>query len=70
MKVLLLGLAASLLVASCSQSLEQVADTNRQNRIDRANADLPLTSGAADGLGNIVAEKYDAQAEGQAKAKP
>ena len=42
MKVLLLGLAASLLVASCTQSLEQVADTNRQNRMDRANADYIL----------------------------
>jgi hypothetical protein len=59
MKFFLPVLAASLLAASCTESLEKVSDTRRQQRIDRANADLPLASGASDGLGSFISKKYE-----------
>ncbi|HVT80301.1 MAG TPA: hypothetical protein VHM90_06555 [Phycisphaerae bacterium] len=70
MKVRLLGISLALLAAACTQTLEQAADSNRQLRIDRANANHPLTSGASDGLGGYIAEKYDENTTVPAKAKP
>jgi len=69
MKFSILGIGALLLVASCTQSLEQVADTNRQVRMDRHNADMPLTSGASDGMGTYIANKFDQTAPASAPAK-
>lgn len=54
-----LPLLAAIFLASCTESLEKASDTRRQQRIDRANADLPLASGASDGLGNFISKKYD-----------
>ena len=49
-------LASSLALASCTTSLEQLAESQHQADLHRANANLPLTQGAHDGLGSSIVD--------------
>ena len=48
------------LLASCANSLEKIADESHRQRIDAANANQSLSSGAADGLGSYIAQSREA----------
>jgi hypothetical protein len=49
--------ASSLSLFSCASApLEQIMEARQQARIDAANANRPITRGAADGLGSIIAD--------------
>jgi hypothetical protein len=47
-------LFCGLLTASCTQSLEQIVQERRQQRMENANAELSLGQGATDGLGSYM----------------
>jgi hypothetical protein len=52
---------AAVSLGACAHPLEQVVDVRHQARIEAANADRPLVSGAADGLGRYIAADRDAE---------
>lgn len=47
---------AALMFGSCAQSLEQIVEEHHEARLEAANANKPLTKGAADGLGSGIGD--------------
>ena len=56
MKSLMLIVTTAMMLGACTHGLESMAESRRQARMDAANANRPLSSGAGDGLGWMVAQ--------------
>ena len=66
--VIVAATVTALLGASCVHPLERVADARHQARIEAANANKPLTDGAADGLGTYIVRSREAEMRGPTAA--
>jgi hypothetical protein len=58
MKLLLAVVAFPLLFASCAQSVQQIVDEHRTERMNAVYANAPVTTGAADGIGTTNAQAH------------
>jgi hypothetical protein len=66
--LMLVVTVTALVGASCAHPLETVVDARHQARIEAANANKPLGSGAADGLGRYIARSRETDLKEQTAA--